>query len=143
MRAAALLVLFSALFFSLPAIADDSATCPAKVNVHQQLAAQVTGWSSMLDDAPNQLAGITFYDGPPQEKASLVYDDITRAAGKQIAKWSFAPHAQRPIWIACSYSGTSVVLAKALPANVTGCTVTYDAHQQIAGLPIIMKIACK
>ena len=67
----------------------------------------------MNDDAPHQLAGLTFYDGPPQEKASLVYDNITKAAGKQVAKWTFAPQQQRAIWIACSYSGTSILLTKA------------------------------
>ncbi len=143
MRAVASLALLSVLLFSLSAIADDSTTCPAKIDVHQQLTAPVSGWSSMLDDAPHQLAGLTFYDGPPLEKASLVYDDITKAAGKQIAKWTFAPHATRPTWIACSYSGTSVVLMKALPASVSSCAVTYDARQQIGGLPAIVKIACK
>jgi hypothetical protein len=32
---------------------------------------------------------------------------------------------------------------KALPATVSGCVVTYDARQQIAGLPAIEKIAGK
>lgn len=143
MRANAPFVFFSVLFFCLSALAAEPAACPATVNVHEQLTAPVAGWSATNDDAPHQLAGLTFYDGPPQEKASLVYDDITRAAGKQIAKWTFAPQRQRAIWIACSYSGTSVVLAKAMPATVSSCVVTYDARQQVAGLPVIEKIACK
>jgi hypothetical protein len=124
MRLRAFLVLLEVLFCCLCAAADQPAACPATVNVQQQLAARVVGWSSMLDDAPHQLAGITLYDGPPQDKASLAYDDITKAAGKQVTKWSFTPHSERPIWIACSYSGTSVVLMKALPATVSGCVVT-------------------
>ncbi len=97
----------------------------------------------MLDDAPHQLAALTFYDGPPQEKASLVYDDITKAAGKQFAKWTFAPHPERAIWITCSYSGTSILLARALTPGISSCTVTYDARQQIAGTPLIEKIVCQ
>lgn len=141
MRAASLM-LFT-FFCSLSAFAADLATCPARIDVGQQLTAPVAGWRSFNDDAPPQLAGVTFYDGSPQEKASLAYDDITRAGGKQIAKWSFAPHRERPIWIACHYSGTSVVLAKPLPDTLTSCAVSYDTHQEVAGLPMIGKIVCK
>jgi len=136
------LVLLSVFLCQVSALAADSATCPATIEVHEQLADPVAGWNAMVDDMPHQLAGLTFYDGPPQEKASLVYDDITKAAGKQVAKWRFAPDRARAIWLACSYSGTSVVLTKALPAALSSCTVTYDAQQQIAGLPVIEKIAC-
>jgi hypothetical protein len=143
MRACASLLFLVVLFLAPSAIAAEPAACPATVNVHQQLTAPVAGWSAVNDDALHQLAGVTFYDGPPQEKASLVYDDITKAAGKQIAKWTFAPRRERATWIACSYSGTSVVLAKTLPPGIASCTVTYDARQQVAGLPVIEKIACK
>jgi hypothetical protein len=46
----------------------------------------------------------------------LVYDQITKASGKEIAKWQFIPGGDRQIWLACSYARTAIVLAKALPA---------------------------
>jgi hypothetical protein len=97
----------------------------------------------MEDDTPHTLSGITFYDGPPSEKASLVYDRITHGKTEQVATWTFAPQKARPIWLACSYAGTSIELTKALPATITTCAVTYDAQQQITGMPVIKKIACK
>ena len=124
------------------AFAADPPICPAKIDVHQQLAAPAPGWTPIFDGAPHVLAGVTFYDGPPQEKASLVYDSITRSPAKQTATWRLAPSTGRQTWISCSYSGTSVELAKSLPATAT-CEVTYDTRQQIAGLPTIEKIACK
>jgi hypothetical protein len=123
--------------------ASDATLCPAKIDVHQQLATPVSGWTPTTDDTPNQLAGITFYDGTPQEKASLVYDDMKKAGGKQVATWSFTPGSGRQTWVACSYSGTNIQMTKALPASARSCEVTYDPRQQVAGLPSIEKISCK
>ncbi len=136
-------ILANVLLFGICAVADQSPGCPATMDIHEQASKPPAGWSLIFDDAPHQLAGITFYDGPPKENASLVYDDITKSAGKQVAQWHFAPSAGRPIWIACRYAGTAVVLAKALPGTVSGCTVIYDSRQQIAGEPVIQKISCR
>lgn len=123
--------------------ASEPVSCPDTIDVHQQLAASVEGWTTILDDTPHQLANITFYDGPPKDRASLVYDQITKASGKQIAKWQFGPDGDRQIWLACSYARTAMVLAKALPAKTSTCSVTYNLRQQIAGMPMIEKIDCK
>lgn len=133
----------SALLLCVVAAAGQPETCPAKIDVHEQLSTPLAGWSAAYDTAPHQLAGITFYDGPAKENASLVYDDITKRAGNQIARWHFAPTAGRPIWIACRYAATAVVLTRALPATVSGCTVTYDSRQLVAGEPAIENISCK
>ncbi len=97
----------------------------------------------MLDEGPHSLAGITFYDGPPAEKASLVYDRMTRGKAEQTATWLLTPAKDRSIWVACSYAGTAVELSKSLPPAIATCSVTYDTQQQIAGLPMIKKIACR
>jgi len=124
-------------------VAADASLCPSTIRVRQELSASVAGWTPMQSDAPAQLAGITFYDGPPAEKASLVYDQMTNAGRKQIASWRFAPGASRPIWVSCNYSGTTVELTRSLPSKTTSCEVTYDPQQQISGLPLIEKITCK
>jgi len=121
----------------------DNVSCPATIAARQQLAAPLAGWTAMENDTPHNLAGITFYDGPPSEKASLVYDRITHGKTEQVATWSFAAQKDRPIWLACSYAGTSIQLTKALPATITTCVVTYDPRQQIDGQPVIKKITCK
>ncbi len=123
--------------------AQEVINCPNEVKVTQSLAAPVPGWTSTQDDTPHTLAGVTFYDGPPSEKASLVYDQIARNKGQQTATWRFAPQDKRQIWMACSYAGAGVQLARKLPANITTCSVTYDSQQSIAGLPVIKKIDCR
>lgn len=136
-------VIGSGLLFGVVAAADQPASCPVTIDVHEEVATLPAGWSATYDNAPHRLAGITFYDGPPKENASLVYDDLAKSAGKRIARCHFAPTAGRPTWIACRYSATAVVLTKALPATVSGCTVTYDSTQQLAAEPVIKNISCK
>lgn len=97
----------------------------------------------MEDDTPHNLSGITFFDGPPTDKASLVYDRITHGKTEQVATWTFAAQKDRPIWLVCSYAGTSIQLAKTLPTTITVCTVTYNPQETISGQPVIKKIACK
>lgn len=133
----------SVLLFCVFAAADEQTACPAQIDVHEHLTTTPADWDLMYDNGPHQLAGITFYDGPPKENASLVYDDIAKNAGKQVARWHFTPTGRRSIWIACRYAATAVVLARALPADVSTCTVTYDLKQQLAGEPVIENISCK
>jgi hypothetical protein len=142
-RCSSLFILTTLLLLTCVAIAADPIGCPANIDVQEQLSASTSGWQTTLDDAPHLLAGLTFYDGQPQEKASLVYDSMTKAAGKQVAKWTLTPEGGRAIWVACSYSGTSVQLIKSLPTSVKSCEVTYNPREHVAGLPLIEKIACK
>jgi hypothetical protein len=123
--------------------AADAIDCPVAISARQQLGTPVAGWTAIEDDTPHNLSGITFYDGPPSEKASLVYDHITHGKTEQLATWTFAAQRDRPIWLACSYAGTSIQLTKALPATITTCAVTYDPQQTIDGQPAIKKISCK
>jgi hypothetical protein len=88
----------------------------------------------MLDDTPHRLAGITFYDGPPEEKASLVYDKTAKAAGKETMTWHFNARSDGQIWVVCSYAGTAVVLKRGLPPKTSACSVTYDSR---ASVPVI------
>jgi hypothetical protein len=134
--------LCAALFTAVCCSAAESPACPEKIEVEQKLPKELPGWAAMLDDAPQQLAGVTFYEGPPEEKASLVYDSITKAAGKETAAWEFNAQGSAQFWMTCSYAGTTLMLKKRLPPAIRTCTVTWDASQHVAGLPLIIKMAC-
>jgi hypothetical protein len=129
--------------FCISSFGAQPANCPDSVAVHQQLTAAVNGWTTMIDDTPHRLANITFYDGPPQQGAPLIYDQRMAAAGKETATWHFLSRADRQIWVGCSYAGTAIVLTKALPRSTSTCSVTYDPRQTIVGLSVIEKIVCK
>lgn len=123
--------------------AAETVACPDVITTRQELTSSPSGWSPMLDDTPHNLAGITFYDGPPAEKASLAYDHLKHGKAEDLATWTFTKQEDRRIWLVCSYAGTAVELSRTLPPQITTCTVTYDPQTQIAGLPSIKKIACR
>lgn len=116
-------------------------SCPETISVKQSLAKPEQGWTQSTSGMPNRLAGVTFFDGPPEQKASLVNDGESRLKGKQIATWRFASQSQ--IWLSCVYSGSTIVLSKALKKGTSVCKVTYNPRETIAGLPSIEKIDCK
>jgi hypothetical protein len=105
--------------------------CPRTISVRQEIAAAVPGWKTSLDDAPHRLAQVTFFEGLPEEKASLVYDRFAR----NVATWMFTP--EQRIWVSCAYTGTAVLLAKPLPQGTKTCTVGYDSAREIR------KMECK
>jgi len=116
--------------------------CPAQISTTQTLARPVSGWTDRKDTSPNVLAGLTFYDGPPEEQASLAPDE-KHVKGKLVESWELFPNPPRQNWIECIYAGTSIKLARPLPKEIRGCTVTFDEKQTVDGYPLIEKIACK
>ena len=115
--------------------------CPETISVKQSLAKPEQGWNESTSDMPNRLAGVTFLDGPPEQKASLVNEGERVVKGKQISTWRFDSQSQ--IWLSCRYSGSNIVLSRALTRGTTVCSVTYNPRQTIAGLPSIEKIECR
>jgi hypothetical protein len=115
--------------------------CPESISVKQTLVKPEPGWQPGTSDLPIRLAGVTFFDGPPEEKASLVNDSESIVKGKQVAVWRFGPQSQ--IWLSCRYASSNIVLSRALTKGTSTCRVTYIPKQTIAGLPAIEKIECE
>jgi hypothetical protein len=131
----------------LAALAAAAATaedvrCPASIATTQSLSGAVPGWTDKKNTSPNVLAGLTFYDGPPEEQASLAPDEKD-VKGKLVESWELFPNPPRQNWLVCIYSGTSITLARPLPKELRACTVTFDPQQTVDGYPLIERIACK
>lgn len=116
--------------------------CPRTVVVEQKPVEPPAGWSAADDGSPHRLAGVTFFDGPPAELASLKYDDEASAEKEWTGIWHFEPN-PRGYWIACTYSGTSIVLSRRLPATVKICRVTYEKESREVPVGSIEKIDCR
>jgi len=121
--------------------AADPVGCPKTIQVKEQLTVPVAGWTAASDGMPHQLAGLTFFDGKPEENASLAPDGETSQRNQTISTWKFDK--ARPTWVMCRYSGTSVTLARELPRGTSMCTITYSRDMTIAGLPAINEVDCK
>ena len=119
--------------------AADIAVCPTTIAVEpQRLAKPIPGWTALSIDPPrHELESVTFFDGDPKDQASLAPDREDRLQNS----WSFAPQ-DRPIWLTCHYSRTTVTIGRILPKTVKRCRVTFAANVSIGGLPLIQKIAC-
>jgi hypothetical protein len=48
---------------------------PATIAVDQKITNTPAGWTAGHNGFTSELAGVTSYDGPPEEGASLVYSD--------------------------------------------------------------------
>lgn len=108
-----------------PPRGNPEARCPPTVAVDERVPEPPPGWSVTQKKAGHRLAGVTFYDGPPGDGASLVYDETATRGDEWIATWHFTP-GPRAFWIECRYEGTTMQLARPLPPTVTVCHVTYD-----------------
>jgi hypothetical protein len=121
----------------LALFASDPIGCPKTIQVKEQLASPVAGWAAASDGMAHQLAGLTFFDGKPEEKASLAPD--SHLGNRSTWKFDIA----RPTWVECHYAGTGVTLTRELPHGTSTCVVSYRANETIAGLPVIQNVDCK
>lgn len=143
MRALRCLLLAGATLLAAgPTFAADS-ICPDTVTVKQAGVAPAAEWSLSYSATPTGLESVTFYNGPPKDEASLVYDSWSDARDTSTATWKL-PKDARGYWIKCSYRGTTAELAKTLPPAVSICRVIYERRAvSAAGLPLIRRIACQ
>jgi hypothetical protein len=127
---------------SLSSLFAEQSYCPQSIAVKQTLANVPEGWTAGHDDMPNTWDGVTFYSGPPEEKASLVYDRWTKGNGSEMGIWHLAQKSSPPIWLSCRYAYTNVTLARQLSADTTECTVTYKARTSSLEPLEIQRVAC-
>jgi hypothetical protein len=141
------LLIFFAVLASFPAESGAQLfarnTCPQKLEVEQRVGVIPEGWEAAQTTATVELASVTFYVGPPSEKAALKYDSEDRQKRDLIAFWNLPPNA-RGYWISCGYENTIAVISRRLPENTKICSVTYERKRRGAGnLPGIKQITCK
>ncbi|MGO9611453.1 MAG: STY0301 family protein [Dissulfurispiraceae bacterium] len=123
-------------------LAAEEAWCPDTIKVDQKATPPSPEWSISYSSLPHQLEMVTFFSGPLEDNASLVYDEKSKTTGGWIGTWRF-PLDTGSYWIRCSYSGTRVELSRRLPMAVSVCRVTYDDGSRFpSGLPGIAKIEC-
>lgn len=116
--------------------------CPEAINVEQRIAETPQGWEAGSSGLKPQIAMVTFFDGPPAERASLKYDSELKLKGNWVATWTLAPNA-RGYWIQCAYENTTAVLSKRLPETVKTCSVTYERTTKAANaLPLVKHVSC-
>jgi hypothetical protein len=118
--------------------------CPAAIDLKRaELAKEVAGWRPVLETGRHEVTNVTVYDGPIEEKASLVPDG-ERKAGKRVQEfWKLDAKNPRGYWLQCHYAATTMSLVKAVPKGATSCTVTVDPGVKLEGMAVIETVVCK
>lgn len=127
---------------ALPTAVLADVSCPMKIDVEEKIVAPQAGWTEGLSGLPTELAGISVFDGPPEELADLVPDDGVDAADARSDIWNL-PKKDRGYWLTCRYSSTTVTLTRQLPATVARCEAVYEKEIHfVGGDPVVRSVAC-
>ena len=103
--------------------------CPVKISTKQSLAQPADGWSSSVDsDTPHWNDGLTVYNGPPSEKASLVPD------GPEGAEFWVNDLKFGGLWMECAYFRSAVKLQRKIPSNVKRCALKLGPNKSYYSL---------
>jgi hypothetical protein len=113
--------------------------CPPSVAVEQK-AATPNEWSVEYSKQPAELAAVTIFDGPPEQMASLKYDDERTTKSEIIQTWKLPP-SDRGYWMVCGYSNTTTLLRRKLPNDVRACEVVFEKGVSFGGGGMVVKRA--
>jgi hypothetical protein len=123
------------------ALADSA--CPRTIAVEQKASAPALDWSVSYSGYETAIQGVTIFEGPPAEQASLVPDNEKTSGDNVIQTWRLTK-SDRGYWLQCNYANTTAQIARRLPDSITRCDVVYDHNQHFAGGSNVVKsVNCK
>jgi hypothetical protein len=131
---------FSALAESAPWRRID---LPAAVDLREEPRAAPDGWRVSVDGRPHVLASVTFFDGRPEDQASLVFDGEVKRKDKVTRTWRFDSGWKSGVWMQLGYASTAILLARQLPQGTTECRVEFDRSVTVDGFEQIKSIECR
>jgi len=127
-----------------PHLACAQATCPPTLAVEQKAPAPAPGWTVTYSGYNTAIAGVTIFDGPPADQASLVPDREQTTTDTVIQTWELAKN-DRGYWLQCEYTNTTAQISQRLPVNVARCDVTYERNVRFGGegRRVVKSVNCK
>lgn len=125
--------------FSGGAYASETDLCPVEIFTIQNIDQSRKGrWIAYGTNEVNPWANVSFFSGPPDQKAQLAPTSEKRNGGIITVEWDL-PRSTDGYWVACEYAGTTVVVARSLEANVNSCVADYSLD---SGVPSIKMWQC-
>ena len=116
--------------------AAEGPNCPKTLEVAQKPAAVPQGFKAYVNGNPPtedisaaekaELNQISFSDGPPTEIGWLAPDREERS----YQVYSVNGDKDKPSWLTCGYSNTSIIISMPLPPAIKSCKVTHDPSIQ-------------
>jgi hypothetical protein len=118
-------------------------SCPRTIAVAQSASAPAPDWTVTYSGYETAVAGVTIFDGPPAQQASLVPDNEKTSGDDITQTWQLAK-SDRGYWLQCNYANTTAQIVRRLPADVSRCVVVYDHNVRFGGGANVVKNAiCK
>ncbi|MEP7364287.1 MAG: STY0301 family protein [Acidobacteriota bacterium] len=138
------LILLIGTCFAVVTTQAEEVRCPAAIDLKKpELAKEASGWKPVLAAGAHEVTNVTVYDGPIEEKASLVPDG-DRKVGKKVQEfWKLDAKNPRGYWLQCHYAATPLTLIKAVPKGATSCVVTADPGLKREGMAVVESAVCK
>ncbi len=126
-----------------PQLVCGQSACPPELAVEQKASAPSPDWTVGYSVYKTALAGVTVFEGPPSEQASLVPDSDKTTKDTVVQTWRLLK-SNRGYWLQCQYANTTAQIYRRLPADVTRCDVTYERNVFFGGGSRVVKRAeCK
>ncbi len=86
--------------------------CPAQLHVRQTPDnVAEPGWQAEGTRKSHPLVTVSFFAGPPEQKAQLVPTKESKRGKSPTATWKLERREQ-PYWVACEYGGTSAIATR-------------------------------
>ena len=113
------------------ALAHAELACPDTLEV-QQRANTPNGWNASYNEQAPRLTGVTVFDGPPANRASVKYNYRRQIARELNLIWNLT-YNPRSYYVQCQYERTTALISAALPAGTRGCQVVFDKNTTYPG----------
>ena len=127
-----------------PILACAEATCPPTLAVEQKASAPSTDWTVSSSGYNTALAGVTIFDGPPANQASLLPDGEQTTSDMVFQTWKLGKN-DAGYWLECDYANTTAQIYERLPASVSRCEVSYERNVRFGGegRRVVKSVRCK
>jgi hypothetical protein len=131
---------FMTLVFGNQVLASDKKPielkCPEKIQVNSKVQEVPKGWQEwdVAEEGKNHiknLSGIDIYEGHPSKKVLLT--PVNEDSKEKFWLWIFSPFGEKrksPIWIACKYTDTQVLIVQSLPTKINKCRMETPTNEE-------------
>jgi hypothetical protein len=116
---------------------------PAAIDVREDARSSPDGWRVAVGNRQHVLASITFFDGRPEDMASLVFDREVKRKDKVTRTWQFDAGWKEGVWMQLGYASTAIMLERQLPKGSAECRVEFDHSITVAGFEQIKSLECR
>jgi hypothetical protein len=100
--------------------------CPAALDEAPAVSSTAAGWEIVSEAGKRPLDQVGLYLFHPRQKSSLVPDGTRRLKSDEVVTWRLTRGPKEEFWVACSYVGTTAMLARKLEPPISECAATYE-----------------